>query len=393
MKSLKELVPEVETYVTQRLISETPKGLVYHTIDHTSYVVSQAEIIGMHEKLNEEEICILKIAAWFHDVGYLKKYRGHEKISMKIAADYLILVRADSHVTEQVLECILATKVPQQPKNKISAVLCDADMIHMGTDQYFEMSKKLRKELNETGKRRMKKKEFKLLSIKTFKKHHYHTRYCQGETALVKKRNLAIMLEETTNSEQSPDMELPKKSKKNNKLNSFSRGADSMLRLTARNQISLSSIADNKSNILISLNGIIISLGLALLVRKFEEKPEIIIPTIIFLIFSLVTIIFAIFSTRPHISTGKSGRKNAVGMKVNLLFFGNFYKMRPEEYVLAIGEMIRNDSDLYSAMIRDQYFLGKVLARKYQLLKVAYGIFMIGLIVSVFSFVLVYLPL
>ena len=226
MKTLNELVPEVETYVTQMLISETPKGLVYHTIDHTRYVVRQAEIIGMHENLKEEEICILKIAAWFHDVGYLKKYRGHEEISMKIANDYLKFLRADSNVIEQVLECIRATKVPQQPKNKISAALCDADMMHMGTDQYFEISKKLRKELNETSERPMKKKKFKLLSIETFKKHHYHTRYCQGEIALVKERNLAIMQEDNTNSEQSLDIKLSEKREKNKKSNSFSRGAD-----------------------------------------------------------------------------------------------------------------------------------------------------------------------
>lgn len=176
-------------------------------------------------------------------------------------------------------------------------------------------------------------------------------------------------------------------------MKKYSRGADSMLRLTARNQISLSSIADNKSNILISLNGIIISLGLALLVRKFEERPEFIIPTLIFLSFSLTTIILAILSTRPYVSTGKFNKQDIKQKKVNLLFFGNFYNIEPLEYEKSIEEMISNDPYLYSAMIRDQYYLGKVLARKYKLLRLTYNIFMIGLIVSVISFILVYLPL
>ena len=166
-----------------------------------------------------------------------------------------------------------------------------------------------------------------------------------------------------------------------------------MLRLTARNQISLSSIADNKSNILISLNGIIISLGLALLVRKFEERPEFIIPTLIFLVFSLATIVLAILSTRPNISSEKFNSQDVKEKKVNLLFFGNFYNMDIREYEKSVEEMFNDDPYLYTAMIRDQYYLGKVLARKYKLLRLTYGVFMVGLIVSVVSFILVYLPI
>jgi hypothetical protein len=172
----------------------------------------------------------------------------------------------------------------------------------------------------------------------------------------------------------------------------YSRGADSMLRLTARNQINLSSIADNKSNILISLNGIIISLVLALMVRKFDERPEFIIPTLIFLLFSLTTIVLAILSTRPQLSSEKFTKEGLKYKRVNLLFFGNFYQMDVQEYEESVKELINDDPYLYAAMIRDQYYLGKVLARKYKLLRLTYVIFMIGLIISVGSFILVYLP-
>jgi hypothetical protein len=168
---------------------------------------------------------------------------------------------------------------------------------------------------------------------------------------------------------------------------------DSMFKLTARNQINLSSIADNKSNILISLNGIIISLGLVALASKFQETPAIILPTIIFIVFSLSTIILAILSTRPHISSGKFTRSDIKQRKVNMLFFGNFYNMKLDEYEWAINEMINDDQYTYSAMAKDQYFLGKVLAKKYKLLRWAYNIFMVGLVVSVVAFLLVFLQL
>jgi hypothetical protein len=108
-------------------------------------------------------------------------------------------------------------------------------------------------------------------------------------------------------------------------------------------------------------------------------------------IFCLVTIVFAILSTRPNISTDTFGKENIKPYPVNLLFFGNFYKMEPDEYELAMNELMKNDGSLYAAMIRDQYSLGKVLAKKYKLLRMAYNVFMFGIIISVLVFVIVYI--
>ena len=170
----------------------------------------------------------------------------------------------------------------------------------------------------------------------------------------------------------------------------YSRGVESMFRLTARNQISLSSIADNKSNILISVNAIMLSVIGSLLVRKFGDNEAIIFPTIIFLGSCLITIVFAILSTIPNISSGKFTKEDIKQNKVNLLFFGNFYKMDYKEYEWAVEELMKNDEFLYSTMIKDQYSLGKVLAKKYKLLRIAYSIFMYGLIISVIAFVLAF---
>ena len=391
MNNLNQILPEVEKYVTARLTSELPEGMVYHNIDHTRRIVEQAEIIGTHENLDEEEMNIVKIAAWFHDVGYLKQYTGHEEVSIKIATDFLYGKAIEKESVDRIAECIRSTVVPQHPKDKIAAVLCDADMMHVGMEMYPDIIKKLRVEWKNTGVNPMSRKKFKKISIETLMNHKFHTAYCQRELSKIKEQNLRNMVSDLSSDKPSPVKELI--GSKKAKMKTYSRGADSMLRLTARNQISLSSIADNKSNILISLNGIIISLGLALLVRKFEERPEFIIPTLIFLFFSLATIILAILSTRPNISSGKSNDQDVKQKKVNLLFFGNFYKMDIREYEKSVEEMFNDDPYLYAAMIRDQYYLGKVLARKYKLLRLTYGIFMIGLIVSVVSFILVYLPL
>lgn len=160
------------------------------------------------------------------------------------------------------------------------------------------------------------------------------------------------------------------------------RGVESMFRLTARNQINLSSIADNKANILISINSIILTVLVSMGISRVADYPNFIIPGIVFLSTCLITIIFAILSTRPKISSGKFTEEDIHNKKVNLLFFGNFYNMTMNEYEWAVKEMMKDNNYLYTSMIRDQYSLGKVIGRKYNLLRVAYTVFMVGLIIS-----------
>jgi hypothetical protein len=155
-----------------------------------------------------------------------------------------------------------------------------------------------------------------------------------------------------------------------------------MFRLTARNQINLSSIADNKANILISINSIVLTVLVSVGIGRIADYPQMTLPGIVFITTCLITIIFAILSTRPKISSGKFTKEDIHNQKVNLLFFGNFYNMDAEEYEWGIKEMMKDSNYLYSSMIKDQYSLGRVIGRKYKLLRIAYTVFMIGIIIS-----------
>jgi predicted metal-dependent HD superfamily phosphohydrolase len=378
MKINDAIIKDAEVFITRFLLNETPEGYTFHTLDHTLDVVKNADLIGAKENLTEDEMNILRIAAWFHDSGYLKKYNGHEAESVKMAEKFLEIHEIDKKMQEIVAESIMATTYPQNPQSRIAKVLCDADFMHLGMDNYFEQAEKLRDEQKTAGIHKFKKNEFDLKSIQLFERHNWHTTYCQNHLNKAKQKNLEILKSRVA------------RQTKKSKIKSYSRGVDSMFKLTARNQINLSKIADNKSNILISLNGIIISLTLATLVSKFNQEPSIIIPTAIFILTSLATIVLAILSTRPNISSGKFTREDIEQQKVNLLFFGNFYNMELEEYEWAVGEMINDDPYLYSSLTKDQYSLGKVLANKYRLLRWAYNVFMMGLIFTVITFLLVY---
>lgn len=386
MRINSELLKEIEKYASDLIVKESPETLTYHTVDHTRQVVKNAKIIGAAENLNEEEMNILVASAWFHDTGYINKYHGHEKDSVDIAVKFLKPKGVDKNSINIISKSIMATTFPHHPTHRIAEILCDADFMHMGLKNYFEYAEKLRQELKNAGIKKLNKTNFKKESVQLFKNHSYNTVYCLGEITKTKNKNLRLL----------QDSILKRKGKKKEpkrKEKSYSRGVDSMFKLTARNQINLSSIADNKSNILISLNGIIISLGLVAIASKFKENPAIILPTVIFIAFSLSTIILAILSTRPNISSGKFTKNDIKKKRVNLLFFGNFYKMGLNEYEWAVRELINDDQYLYTTMTKDQFSLGKVLAKKYKLLRWAYNVFMLGLVVSVIAFLLVFLEL
>jgi MFS-type transporter involved in bile tolerance (Atg22 family) len=161
-----------------------------------------------------------------------------------------------------------------------------------------------------------------------------------------------------------------------------------MLRLTSQNHMQLSEMADKKANILIGVTAIIISVILSVLARKLSESPNLTIPTLIFLISSLATMVLAIFSTLPKITQGKFSRNQILNRQTNLLFFGNFHKESLDEYKWGMGVMMRDADYLYGALVDDIYYLGVVLGRKYRMLRMAYNIFMIGIIVSTIAFII-----
>ena len=139
---------------------------------------------------------------------------------------------------------------------------------------------------------------------------------------------------------------------------------------------------------MISVNAIILSIILSVLFRKFETDPQLVIPALVLMFTSLSTIVFSILATRPNISKGKFTEEDIKNRQTNLLFFGNFHGMGVDNYLWGMKEMMKDGNYLYDSLIKDIYFLGVVLGKKYKLLRISYTIFMFGLIISIFLFIL-----
>ena len=176
------------------------------------------------------------------------------------------------------------------------------------------------------------------------------------------------------------------KSGKNKKKRS--RAVETMFRTTAGMNIRLSEIADEKAHFLLYINSILISVLVSLVFRNINEHPEYIIPSILFMITSLVTFVLAILVTMPLITHGTFKKEAVANKTADLLFFGNYHNMDIKEYQWAMHAMIGDPDFVYDNMIRDNFHLGLVLDKKFKRLRIAFWVFMFGFIISVFAFLL-----
>jgi len=143
-------------------------------------VLKNVEIIGHSYSLGEEDMNILRLSAIFHDVGYINAYAGHEFESTEIASAYLSSRAINKTIIDQICNAILATKIPQSPQTLSAKILCDADLMHLTYQEYFEEDDKLRIEWANVGRVNMNENQFLKNSLKFFKSHHYHTVYGQS---------------------------------------------------------------------------------------------------------------------------------------------------------------------------------------------------------------------
>ena len=138
---------------------------------------------------------------------------------------------------------------------------------------------------------------------------------------------------------------------------------------------------------MISVNTIILSVVVSVLIRKLYEYPNLVGLTILLVVICLMAMVLAILATRPKVSSGVFTDTDVTQRKTNHLFFGNFHKMKLDRYEWGMKEMMKNGEYLYGSMIKDIYFLGVVLGKKYKLLSLCYTTFMIGFVISIIAFV------
>ncbi|CAL2088545.1 Phosphohydrolase [Tenacibaculum sp. 190524A05c] len=390
------LLEKTESFVMDTLNEKLDKKLVYHSLSHTLRVVEKASELAEDAKLEESEKERLLIAAWFHDTGFTVNRAEHEDESVKIASEFLKNEGVEASFIDEVKQTILATKMDVTPSSKLEKLLKDADCSHLGSKNYNEFSQLLQKEMELLTDEKIKETDWINKNIDFLTNgHRFYTDVAVKKWEKQKSKNLAQLIKTEKKIKQENKKLSQKKEElkfKKEKVELPERGIETMFRVALRNHITLSDIADTKANILLSVNAIIISMALSTLIPKLDNPSNsyLIYPSVIFIAFTVVSIVLSILATRPNVTQGKFSKEDIANKKVNLIFFGNFHKMSLQEFEWGMSEMMKDRDYLYGSLTKDLYFLGLVLNRKYSLLRTTYTVFMIGIIVSVIAFAIAF---
>lgn len=386
------LIFDAEKFVFDLLSNQLETKYVYHNLAHTQRVVEKTKELIENVSLSEVDAENLQIAAWFHDTGYTKNMELHEEESVKIVTGFLKNYQIPEERIEVISRIILATKMGYEPKDDLEKIIVDADCSHLGTKNFFDYNVLLRKEWELIGYRTFSDEEWLKENINFFSEdHRYYTTYALQNWMKRKEKNLSKLMKNLKGLQEDSKKFNQKQevlAYKKEKTDTPERGIETMFRVALKNHMTLSNIADTKANILLSVNAIIVSLALSNLLPKLDNPSNdyLILPTVVFIVFTVASIVLSILATRPNVTEGKFTKDDVANKKVNLLFFGNFHQMELDDFQWGISEMMKDRDYLYNSLTKDLYFLGLVLSKKYKILRLTYSVFMFGIIVSVIVF-------
>jgi len=385
-----DLTSEARDFVTSLFKHELPDDLLYHNLSHTYEVAKISEELGEKSDLTDDELELLLIAAWFHDTGYIKTYKGHEDESIKYLEEFFSDRAVDEQKQKEIKRLIESTKSENQPAGKLEEILHDADMAHIGRKRFFRKGELLRVEWENYLDKSYTELEWSKKQYQFIINHNFITEaakeeYGKRRVKNIKKqrKNIVKARKVTTRTQTGKDL---------------GRGIDTLYRANYRNHINLSAIADGKANMMISINTIMISVivtlsGASLSMSKsyIVENLRFTVPIFILLLGSLASVVFAVLSARPKITTKNIDEKKIKKDKLSLLYFGNFLGIPKTGFVDYLKQLKSDQERLYDSMSVDLYHLGEVLREKYKLLTISYNIFMTGLTLTVLAFVFIFI--
>ncbi len=369
--------------------------LTYHNWSHVSHVIKALREILSAIDLSDKHKEDLLLAAIWHDADYAQGAEGHELRSADLAVVALAQEGLPDKRLERVRRLILSTRMGYEPQEEDEWLIKDADLAHLGGKEYLDFYQRLYEEIKTLYEPSLTQEGWRDRCVSFMQDATYYSKSAKKLYDKTRLKNIQKLKEMNVPSphptEESPSKEEKKRLKAEKKRNepkyNAEKGIETMFRISLKNHITLSRIADDKANTLISVNAIILSIVLSALFPKLDSNPWLVYPGMSLILVSIITIILATLSTIPKTTHGTVSRDDVGNKKGNLLFFGNFHKMSLPDYEWGIGELMKDGAYLYGSLTRDLYFLGLVLNRKYSLLRYGYFVFVVGLMISIILFV------
>lgn len=172
----------------------------FHNISHTEFVVAKCNELSEYYKLKGCDKEALTIAAWFHDIGYCVSATEHERYSVDQALKFLSDNSCSTELKNAVENLILSTTYPVSPSSLTQKIICDADMAHLGSPEYFMWSGLLKREVDHFSGNPVTLSQWNKQNILFFQAHQYFTGYANESWAPQKEKNLQELLHEVDTS-------------------------------------------------------------------------------------------------------------------------------------------------------------------------------------------------
>ncbi|MEP2060030.1 MAG: Pycsar system effector family protein [Maribacter litoralis] len=380
------LVKKTEKYIKNLLAEQMNKNFLFHTQGYARKTIGKAEKILEESEVSKNDRNEILIATCFIHAGYAVDYNNHVEESVQLASNYLQNNNVDKDKIDKVLDLIRSAWNNKEPKSVPEKIVKDVRTWFYASDDFEEMLQLLRLELENFDKSVPDMDTWRLDYVEELRvKHRFYTEYAKENWQEEKEDNILSLISRLQKAEKTERKEVLKAKLKDE---SPQRAIQSLYRIELRNHIKLSDIADTKANILLSVNAIIISLLLANLLPKLDTPSNsyLIYPTVIFVLFSIASMIMSVLATRPKVDNADVVENEINKKDTNYLFFGNFHTMNVKDFKSKIRDIIKSQDTIYDSLSMDLYYLGKVLQEKYRLLRWTYTIFIIGIILSVVAF-------
>lgn len=373
-----KLLNDAREKVGEIFSNEVDPKYAYHNMDHTLKVVAAVRVLMDQADLSDSEKEMLLLAAFFHDSGFIDGQPNHEIRSANIADKWLEKRGYPEDRRKIISRIIQSTHVDAIPELELGKLLKDADLSGLASKYYFVESEKLRQEWENLSGVNMEEIDWLKTNRAFQKEHYYHSAAGKKLYDTGKKANQKILKKKIR------DLNARGKTISKTKL------AQTHFKTALRNHIDLSAIADNKANIMLSVNALIITVAMPFIAREVENNIKLLIPAIVLLTVCVTSMIYATLATRPIKMKGYVTDEEIEKGTSNLFFFGNFYMMDYNTYEKGIQHIVSEERFLDSSITRDLFFLGKSIGNKFANLRKCYTIFMYGMVIAVITFIIAF---
>ncbi|OGU84064.1 MAG: hypothetical protein A2W11_12350 [Ignavibacteria bacterium RBG_16_35_7] len=196
---MNSIVIKVSKYVIEKFNNSLPEGVTYHDLVHTLEVVREVKKIGKYLGTTSEQMEMLLVAGWFHDMGYIDNYEDHEERSAEVCKDYLLEQGYPKNKISRIGQMIRSTKIPQKPSNLLEKILCDADLVHIGKKGFSSRSRLLRNEWENMCGKKFSDMEWIKTNIQFLSQNKFRTSYAKLHYDQQLRKNLLQLREQLKN--------------------------------------------------------------------------------------------------------------------------------------------------------------------------------------------------